>query len=277
MSPTSLVKTACIAILVGALSVVWSLALATPPPERVTNSLGMEFVLIPAGSFHMGSPKREEGYQGNERRHKVTLTKRFYMQTTEVTIGQWHAVMGKGFINLHKGPENLPVTRVSWFDVQNFILWLNRKNDGVYRLPTEAEWEYACRAGTQTPYYWGSEVTCSNAMYGNNPMDNYWCESYVAEHGLEPGKPAPVKSYPPNPWGLYDMSGNVWEWCQDWFYYYPMGHLIDPKGPEHGNSRARRGGSWFGGPESLRSGNRNFANPAFKEVTLGFRLVRELD
>jgi sulfatase modifying factor 1 len=255
----------------------WQPVLAAAPPERITNSIGMEFVLITAGSFHMGSHKHENERQGNERRHKVTLTKRFYMQTTEVTQGQWHAVMGKGLINLHKGPDNWPVTRVSWYDAQNFIEWLNQKNDGVYRLPTEAEWEYACRAGTRTPYYWGSEANCSNAMYGNNPLDNYWCESYIAEKGLMPGKPAPVKSYPPNPWGLYDMSGNVWEWCQDWFYYYPKGHLIDPKGPSHGNSRARRGGSWFGGPNALRSANRNFANPAFKETTLGFRLVRELD
>jgi formylglycine-generating enzyme required for sulfatase activity len=260
-----------------ALALVCSMALAAAPPERITNSLGMEFVLIPAGSFHMGSPKHEPGSQGNERRHKVTLTKRFYMQTTEATIGQWHAVMGKGFINLHKGPDNLPVTRVSWFDAQTFIRKLNEKKEGVYRLPTEAEWEYACRAGTSTAYYWGNDIKCSNALYGNNPNGDYQCESYVAKHGIQPGNPAPVKSYPPNPWGLYDMSGNVWEWCQDWFDYYPKGHPIDPKGPDNGKSRARRGGSWFAGPNALRSGNRNFANPAFKEITLGFRLVRELD
>jgi len=239
--------------------------------------LGMEFVLIPAGSFHMGSPKQAPGYQGNERRHKVTLSKRFYMQTTEVTQGQWFAVMGTGVINLHKGPDNWPVTRVSWFDAQAFIQKLNEKGDGRYRLPTEAEWEYACRAGTQTVYYWGDQVDCSKAMYGNNPNGDYRCESYVSGHGLQPGNPAPVKSYPPNPWGLYDMSGNVWEWCQDWFNYYPKGHLIDPQGPDEGKTRARRGGSWFAGPNTLRSGNRNFASPAFKEVSLGFRLVRIVD
>jgi formylglycine-generating enzyme required for sulfatase activity len=260
-----------------ALVLLCSAAWAAEPPKRITNSLGMEFVLIPAGSFHMGSHKREKGYQGNERRHKVTLTKRFYMQTTEVTQGQWHAVMGRGLINLHKGPENWPVTRVSWFDAQTFIRRLNEKNEGVFRLPTEAEWEYACRAGTTTSYYWGDKIDCSKAMYGNNPNGDYSCELFVTAKITEAGKPAPVKSYPPNPWGLYDMSGNVWEWCQDWFNYYPRGHLIDPKGPADGKSRARRGGSWYSGPLTLRSGNRNFANPAFKEVSLGFRVVRELD
>lgn len=252
-------------------------ALSAAPPQRVANSLGMEFVLIQAGSFMMGSPKREPGYQGNERRHKVILSERFYMQTTEVTQGQWRAIMGKGLINLHKGPDNLPVSRVSWFEAQSFIKRLNQKNEGTYRLPSEAEWEYACRAGTETAYYWGDQADCSKAMYGNNPQGDYQCRQYLARKGIAPGQPAPVKSYDPNPWGLYDMTGNVWEWCQDWFDYYPKGRLIDPKGPLEGKSRARRGGSWFAGPLTLRSGNRNFANPAFMETTLGFRLVRELD
>jgi formylglycine-generating enzyme len=255
----------------------WQPTLAAAPPKRITNSIGMEFVLIPAGSFHMGSPRRQPGYQGNEHRHKVTLSKSFYMQTTEVTQGQWHAVMGKDIIRLHRGPDNWPVTRVSWFEAQTFIRRLNEKNDGIYRLPTEAEWEYACRAGTHTAYYWGERADCSKAMYGNNPNGDFRCKNYVDSHKLPEGNPAPVKSYPPNPWGLYDMAGNVWEWCQDWFNYYPPGHLVDPTGPADGNSRARRGGSWFAGPNALRSGNRNFANPAFKETTLGFRLVRELD
>ena len=260
------------------LACLWALpAWAGPPPARITNSLGMEFVLIPAGSFMMGSPRHEPGRQGNEHRHRVTLTKRFYMQTTEVTQGQWHAVMGWGLIDLHKGPADLPVTRVSWFEVQTFLERLNAKGQGTYRLPTEAEWEYACRAGTQTAYWWGDEIDCSKAMYGNNPQGVFVCQKYLAKRGIAPGGPAPVKSFPPNPWGLYDMSGNVWEWCQDWFAYYPRGQLIDPQGPEDGRVRARRGGSWFAGPAVLRSANRNFANPAFKEITLGFRLVREVD
>jgi sulfatase modifying factor 1 len=277
MRRACMVKAALASFCLSAMILIGSPAPAAAPPERLTNSLGMEFVLIPAGSFHMGSPKREPGYQGNERRHKVTLSKRFYMQTTEVTQGQWRTVMGREIIDLHKGPDNLPVTRVSWFDVQTFIRRLNDKHDGDYRLPTEAEWEYACRAGTQTAYYWGDQVDCSKAMYGNNPQGDFSCRNYVKSKNMPQGQAAPVKSYPPNPWGLYDMSGNVWEWCQDWFDYYPRGHLIDPAGPQKGKSRARRGGSWFAGPYALRSGNRNFANPAFKEVTLGFRLVRELD
>jgi len=128
------------------------------------NSLDMEFVLISAGTFVMGSPPNEQHRDPDETVHEVTLSTPFFMQTTEVTLAQWWKVMGKKFFGRRKGAPDLPVVRVSWFDCQEFIQKMNQRGEGTYRLPTEAEWEYACRAGTTTAYSWGNELECGMAM-----------------------------------------------------------------------------------------------------------------
>ena len=243
-----------------------------------TNSLGMDFVLIPPGTFMIGSPPDEAHRNKDEIQHQVNLSKPFYMQSTEVTLKQWRALMGKRFFGLFKrrGKANYPIVRVSWFDCIEFIEKLNALNEGFYRLPTEAEWEYASRAGSKEAYSWGKGIDCTKAMYSNNTLKSADCIEYVKSRGLATDSPAPVKSYPSNAWGLYDMHGNVWEWVQDWHGDYPHSAVVDPKGPETGTERVRRGGSWFGYGWLCRSANRNWAHPATKHNTLGFRVVREI-
>ena len=243
----------------------------------ITNSIGMEFVLIPGGTFKMGSPQDEPNRERNEIEHQVTISKPFYMQTTEVTVKQWRAVMGKRFFFKKKGTDDMPVVKVSWQDCIDFTEKLNALNEGVYRLPTEAEWEYACRAGTTTAFAWGKTIDCKDAMYGNNTLKMDVCVDYVESKGLPADKPALVKSYKPNAWGLYDMGGNIWEWCQDWYGPYGKDAVVDPKGPRSGDYRVRRGGSWYGTGARCRCANRNRSNPANRYQTTGFRLVREAE
>ena len=237
------------------------------------NSLDMEFVLIPAGKFIMGSPQDESHRSKSEVQHPVTISKPFYMQTTEVTLKQWWAVMGKRFFGRRKGTDDMPVTRVSWHDCMKFIKKLNAQKEGVYRLPTEAEWEYACRAGTSTAYSWGNRIDCTKAMYSNNSMKSEECLKHVKSREMAVDCAAPVKSYPPNPYGLYDMHGNVWEWCIQWHGDYLARAVTDPLGPDSGTRKIRRGGSWFGHGYLCRSANRNVGHPASRYRTTGFRLV----
>jgi formylglycine-generating enzyme len=244
--------------------------------KTYTNTLGMEFVLIPSGTFIMGSPPNESHRGTSEVRHQVTISRPFYIQTTEVTVKQWYSIMGRRMMAFQKCADNMPVTRVSWFDCIKFIKRLNKLGQGKYRLPTEAEWEYAARAGTSTAYSWGDTIDCDKAMYGNNSLNYDVCQLYIRSIGLQIEQPAPVKSYKPNPWGLYDMHGNVWEWCSDWYGECKTTPVIDPKGPESGNMRIRRGGSWFKYGYSCRSANRSFGHPATRYRTTGFRLVREI-
>jgi formylglycine-generating enzyme required for sulfatase activity len=236
----------------------------------------MAFVAVPPGSFVMGSPETEQHRDKDERPHRVTITKGFYMQESEVTYDQWVSVMGK------RGREkgrlgDLPVVRVSWHDCIRFISRLNKLGEGIYRLPTEAEWEYAARAGTKTPFWWGEEIDCKKALYANNKNGISECSPESMARGLPETGPAPAKSYAPNPWGLYDMHGNVWEWCADWYGAYADGEAVDPMGPAQGTYRVRRGGSWFKYGYLCRSANRNFAHPASRYETVGFRLVRVID
>ncbi len=245
--------------------------------KTITNSIGMEFVLIPSGSFKMGSPQDEPNRRKKEIEHQVTISKAFYMQTTEVTVKQWRAVMGTRFFFKKKGTDHMPVVKVSWQDCIDFIQKLNTLNEGVYRLPTEAEWEYACRAGTTSAYAWGKTINCKDAMYGNNTLKMDVCENYVKSKGLPVDQPAPAKSYKPNAWGLYDMGGNVWEWCQDWYGPYGKDAVVDPRGPKSGSDKVRRGGSWYGPGSRCRCANRNLSNPANRYQTTGFRLVREAE
>jgi formylglycine-generating enzyme required for sulfatase activity len=208
----------------------------------------LEMVLIPAGKFMMGDP-------GND--HEVTLTKPFYKGKYEVTQEQWLIVMGNNPSRV-KGAI-LPVTNVSWNDCQDFIKKLNVRMNGVYRLPTEAEWEYACRAGTTTAYSFGDNITPKNANYEDSKI----------------GKPIVVGSYKPNAFGLYDMHGNVFEWCEDWFGVYPAGVVTDPKGPATGIYRWMRGGGFLYPDSSARSSSRgHYSAPTFRNDLSGFRLAK---
>jgi sulfatase modifying factor 1 len=249
---------------------------ALPASEKVFhNSLGMEFVLIPAGTFIMGSPQDELYRDKREIQHTVRISKPFYIQTTEVTLGQWWALMGKKLFGRRKGPDTIPVVEVSWHDCMDFIKKLNALSAWSYRLPTEAEWEYACRAGSTTAYSWGNAIDCGKAMYANNSLKSDECLDYIKSKGMFIDRPAPVKSYHSNTWGLYDMHGNVWEWCHDWYGDYTMQSKIDPRGPDSGTMKVRRGGSWFKYGYSCRSGNRNSGHPSSRLKTTGFRLVAQ--
>jgi sulfatase modifying factor 1 len=246
---------------------------ADPPQQRVVNVIGMEFVLIPAGMFVMGSPVDEMYRDTNEIQHPVTISQPFYIQTTEVTVDQWRAVMGRRFLGRKKGSGDMPVVKVSWYDCNHFIKKLVRLTGDQYRLPTEAQWEYAARAGTKTAYSWGNRGDCSLAMVANNPLNHDDCVSTHVAAGLEKGRPAPVKSFPPNAWGLYDMHGNVWEWCRDLFRRYDTVSVIDPCETESGRNRVRRGGSWFSAVHAARSANRAYGHPGSRLQNTGFRLI----
>jgi len=217
----------------------------------------LNLLLIPAGKFKMGSPASEVGRKSDEKQHDVTLTKPFYMGKYEVTQAQWEAVMGKN-PSTNKGAM-LPVTDVSWKDCQDFIKKLNAKTNGDYRLPTESEWEYACRAGTTTAYSFGDKIT---------PKDANFNESKIH-------KTVAVGSYKPNAFGLYDMHGNVWEWCEDRLEEYPFA-ATDPKGPAEGNThRVLRGGSLIHDVSFARSSRRyDYYLPTDRNRYTGFRLVR---
>ena len=234
------------------------------PGEIFTNSLGMKFAWIPPGAFLMGSPRNEKARSDKETQHKVTLTKGFYMGVNLVTQEQWQAVMS-GNPSHYKGEKNLPVDSVSWDDCQEFIKKLREKDQKPYRLPTEAEWEYACRAGTTTPFYFGSSLA----------QDQANCSSGIANslgRLFFTGKTTPVCNYPPNAWGLHDMHGNLWEWCQDWNGEYPKHEVTDPQGPNSGKHRVLRGGSWFNNPDHCRSAGRNGNEPGGRSDRYGFRL-----
>jgi formylglycine-generating enzyme required for sulfatase activity len=229
------------------------------PPKEFTNSLGMKFVWIPPGSFVMGSPIEEKDRNANETQHKVTLTKGCYMGVYLVTREQWKAVMGntpgKG-----SGKKDLPVETVSWDDCQDFIKKLQANDKKPYRLPTEAEWEYACRAGTTTPFSFGDTISPKQANFGKG------------KKGASPLNTTPVGSFPANAWGLHDMHGNVWQWCQDWFGDYPQNDVVDPQGPANGKERAIRGGSFTDLPQHLRSAQRHKYEPDGRDHIVGFRL-----
>ncbi len=207
-----------------------------------TNSLGMKFVYIPPGTFMMGSPPSESGRYSDETRHKVTLTKGFYMQTTEVTQGQWKAVMGKNPSYFGSYGDNCPVEDVSWYEAQEFIKKLNKRDRShTYHLPTEAQWEYAARA-----------VTTGRFAGTGNLYEMGWYYSNSSGNGTHK-----VGTKKPNQWGLYDMHGNVWEWCEDWKGSYPSGHVTDPSGPDRGSGRVFRGGGWYSYTRYCRSANRD--------------------
>ena len=240
------------------------------PPITFTNSLGMKFAWIPPGTFLMGSPANEKERNPNEAQHKVTLTKGFYMSVYTVSQEQWQAVMGTNH-GYFKGEKNLPVDTVSWEDCQEFIKKLREKGKKAYRLPTEAEWEYSCRAGTTTPFSFGQTISTDQVNYnGNYTYGN-------GKKGVYRIKTTPVGSFPANPWGLYDMHGNVWEWCQDWYGDYPQNDVVDPQGVSTGKYRALRGGSWYDTPGYCRSASRLRIVPGLRSYICGFRVCFCLD
>jgi formylglycine-generating enzyme required for sulfatase activity len=235
---------------------------AMAAPKTATIELGggvtMDFVLIPAGSFEMGSDENTGG--GDESPlHKVTLTRAFYLGRCEVTQEQWEKIMGSnpsGF----KGAKR-PVDTVSWNDCQAFLAALAKKTGRKFALPTEAQWEYACRAGTRTPWSFGADAALATefAWIGDN--------SGGATH--------PVGTKKPNAWGLYDMHGNVWEWCADFYtkHAYDTNAPVDPLGPPASEGRILRGGGWGENAEDVRSACRNCNGPDGRHDGIGFRCV----
>ena len=220
------------------------------------------------GNFLMGSPENEAERSLDEILHPVTLTQGFWLADTACTQTLWRVVMNDS-TSRFTGDLGLPVKVVSWLDVQQFIGRLNAMfPDLQAKLPTEAQWEYACRAGTQTPFSFGDNITPEQVNYqGNYPYAG------GGEKDLYREKTVPVKSLPPNPWGLYQMHGNVWEWCADWYGDYPREAVIDPLGPDQGDGRVVRGGPWDDVAGSPRSANRNRYGPGFRNLNIGFRLA----
>jgi formylglycine-generating enzyme len=230
----------------------------------------MTFALVPPGKFPMGCPPGEAERDSDETQHRVTLTGSFYLGVHEVTQAQWQAVMG-GNPSRFQG-ENLPVEQVSWDDCQEFCSKLGEKvGKRYFRLPTEAEWEYACRAGTTTPLHFGATLGTDQANYD---------ASYVygsGKKGLYRERTTPVGSFPANAWGLFDMHGNVWEWCQDWYGPYASEAVEDPRGANSGDTRVLRGGSWLFYPGRCRSAGRDWRAATSRSFNVGCRLVLCLD
>ncbi len=248
-------------ILLGSLmfsGTVWS-----EPEKAYTNSIGMSFVLIPAGTFMMGAKPGADINYDEVPQHQVAISKPFYLGKYEVTQAQWNAVMEKN-PSEYKGADR-PVENVTWESVQHFIRRLNAKEGtDLYRLPTEAEWEYAARAGTITRFYWGDSE--------DDAKQYAWFNTNSGEQSH------PVGQKLPNAWGLYDMAGNVWEWVEDWHdgSYYANTPEIDPPGFKRGMYRVFRGGSWEYEPALMRSSYRNDGRPDRRYDDLGFRLVRNV-
>lgn len=238
------------------------------PIPLFVNKIGMRFARIRPGEFSMGSPPAEPGRNLDERAHPVTIPYAYYMSATEVTVGQWRRFVKaadygwdhRTQLKLTSPTEDHPVCYVSWEDAAAFAQWLSKLDGHTYRLPTEAEWEYACRAGTTGPFAFGETMRPELAAYGGDEVTS-----------------SPVGRHPANRWGLFDMHGNVWEWCRDWYEkeYYASAPTTAPAGPAEGIARVIRGGSWQDGPDYCRSANRSGRWPGGQYEDLGFRVVRD--
>jgi formylglycine-generating enzyme required for sulfatase activity len=264
-----------------------------PQDREMTNSIGMKLVRIPAGRFIMGSPVDEKGRSKTEDEHEVRITDAFYMGAFEVTQKQFRTVMGynpswfraggKGQDDVRgQNTDDFPVENLDWFQAVDFCKKLaampgEKKHRRKYRLPTEAEWEYACRAGTATPFCSGNSLSSTGANFnGNYPYGG-------AAKGSNLERPCKVGGYKPNAWGLYDMHGNVYEWCSDYYeedYYKRSRNPINPQGPDEPRKDALqvvRGGSWHGAGAQCRSAYRSKLRPGGKSRIQGIRVVLVLD
>lgn len=280
-------------------------------PVEFENSLGMRFAMIPAGDFQMGARQAEKAFKEREGpRHRVTLNDAFYMGQNEVTLGdfrQFVKVTGyridpardKAGVNLRQGTwiedvdfpwegvgfeqhEQHPVVNVTWFDAMAFCRWLSALEGRVYRLPSEAEWEFSCRAGTDTIFnsgnslwFWGpienqADQELRPGLIGHKEDATPWNDGYSFT--------APVRSYRPNAFGLCDTHGNIREWCMDWYdeKYYTDSPVANPRGPDHGQERTLRGGSWASNEYYCRSGRRTSRVPSARNVRNGFRILCEV-
>jgi formylglycine-generating enzyme required for sulfatase activity len=254
-----------------------------PVVAEITNSIGMRLALIPPGRFRMGSPPREKERINYEKAREVTLTRPFYLGVFAVTQRQYEAVMGSNPSYFSPAGEgkgavagldtaDFPVENVTWEDAQVFLKRLNetpeeRETGLEYRLPTEAEWEYACRGGASTPFHAGASLSSTQANFnGGLPYGR-------AEKGPYLVRTCAVGSYLPNAFGLFDVQGNVLEWCQDWFGEYEGERATDPQGPTEGSIRVFRGGSWNGYGAYCRAAHRNGGVPSGRNTYLGFRVA----
>jgi sulfatase modifying factor 1 len=279
-----------------------------PTVPQWTNSIGMKFVRIPPGRFMMGTPPNEPGRYANETLHEVRITRGYLLGAFEVTRGQFRVFVDatgyktdaekQGFALIWTGAmreqrpggswrdagvdqtDDHPVVDISWNDAVAFAAWLSRKEGRQYRLPTEAEWEYAARAGTRTAYPWGNNPDdgggyanaadqSASRRFTTSLADFSWDDGFVYT--------APVGTFMPNPWGLYDMIGNALEWCADYYGPYAAGKLVnDPQGPARGDengSRVLRGGSWTNHPGDIRTGFRHWHAADYQMSIIGFRLA----
>ena len=263
---------------------------AAPPDKEwdtkiVTNSIGMKLALIPAGKFVMGSPKDERDRCDDEEQHEVEITKPYYLGVYHVTQLEYEKIMGKNPSDFSATGSNkdevkgmdtsrFPVENVSWDDTVEFCKKLSELSDEkkagrTYRLPTEAEWEYACRAGTTTAFHSENSLSSEQANFdGNHPHGE-------AAKGKWLERPTTVGSYQPNAFGLYDMHGNAEQWCQDWYDdgYYKNSPKQDPAGPENGSDRVVRGGSWCDFDWFCRSAVRLTGKPGNRNDARGFRVA----
>jgi formylglycine-generating enzyme required for sulfatase activity len=283
-----------------------TLSVALEKIQRLlTNSLYMTFVLIEPGTFTMGTPRDKAYRSEDEVPRKIALTKGFYMQSTEVTVGQYQTfiqatgyrtqaetsggcfaqtpggkwVKQKGIKWDRTGVENTadhflsdhhPVSCVSWNDALAFVEWLSKKEGRAYDLPTEAQWEYACRAGSDAPFAFGECLSTRQANYGG--MGNLFA-SCTAEFEKKRADPIAAGQLEANVWGLHDMHGNVAEWCRDWYGSYPSGFTKDPDGPAQGVERVIRGGSFSDDANRCRSAKRSQFGPEMASRVIGFRVV----
>jgi formylglycine-generating enzyme required for sulfatase activity len=240
----------------------------------LNDSVQLEMLWVEPGTFTMGSPTTETGRGTNETEHNVTLTEGFYLGKYEVTQAQYEAVMTGNTDGLNAKPSqwrnnpNRPVERVSWDNVQIFLSRLNFQQSAnipagwKYVLPTEAQWEYACRAGTTTAYSWGNDINSTRANYNWDGAHNT---------GNDFKQTRDVGQYEANPWGFYDMQGNVWEWV-DWHDSYNSNEVTGPNGPASGSLRVKRGGSWHADGASLRSAKCSLYFPSTRSANIGFRV-----
>jgi sulfatase modifying factor 1 len=233
-------------------------------------------VPIPPGRFVMGSPPSEAGHNADETPHAVTISRGFLLGRHEVTQAEWRTVIGTSPSYFSACGPDCPVERVNYIEIAQFLDRLNASAAAApegerlrYRLPTEAEWEYACRAGTRTPFSTGANLTTAQANYnGAFPYAGF-------PKGLARGQPIAAGALPPNPWGLADMHGNVWEWTSDWYAPYAPGAAVDPHGPAAGEKRVIRGGSWYFDANSARCALRYTHAPQDRGFSLGFRVAAD--